>query len=98
MQNQIELINKNIEKSNTLLKKYKLLYQNNYETTHTKTIQVTMQLIEHLTQVYNFNTNDFNNLIQSYKTDKEIINNLGGKQIANFIACCLENYFTSQGN
>lgn len=95
MQNQIEIINKNIEKSNLILKKFKMLYQNNYEITNSKTLQVVNQLVEHLKQVYNFNNADFKMLINSYKTDSEIIQNLGGKQIANYIACCLENFLNT---
>ena len=93
MNNQEQIINANIEKSNMILKKFMLLYQNNFELTDNKTLQVTKQLVNHLSTVYNFNNSDFKSLIQSYKTDSEIIKNLGGKDIANYISSCLENYF-----
>lgn len=98
MNNQIQIINQNIEKSNIILKKFKLLYQNNNEITNIKTVQVVEQLTEHLTKVYNFSKKDFYELIKNYKTDKETIKNLGGTEIANYISTCLENYLNTQGN
>ena len=92
MQTTVELINQNIEKSNTILKKFKLLYQNNYEVKSLKAQNVTIQLIQHLKTAYNFEQSDFKNLIKDYKTNNETIKNLGGKDIANYICQCLENY------
>ena len=94
--NDIERINKSIEKSNLILKKYKLLLKNNHPISSDKNNQVTCELITHLKETYSFTSEMFIELISQYRTDKEIIESLGGKEIANYIANSIENYLKQE--
>ena len=89
--NEIELINKSLEKSNLILKKFKLLKQNNYEITHLKTKNVANELVEHLTLTYSYSKKDIFELMDSYETNLEIIESLGGGEMAMFIAKSVKN-------
>ena len=83
--NDIEKINKSIEKSNLILKKFKLLYQNNFNFDDDKTQNVANELIEHLTFTYSLKNEEICEIVDSYLVDKEIVNNFGGEEITNFI-------------
>lgn len=90
--NDIEKINKSIEKSNLILKKFKLLYANNHQISSEKNVQVTKELVQHLSETYSFSNQMFSELIEQYRTDKETISTLGGCDIANYIASSIESY------
>ncbi len=90
--NDIEKINQSIEKSNLILKKFKLLYKNKHKINSTKNLQVTSELINHLKETYSFSNQMFNELIVQYRTDNETISAIGGICVANYIADSIENY------
>ena len=89
--NEIEYINASLEKSNLILKKFKLLKKNNYSEQDEKSINVANELVVHLKSTYSFKDDDIKLLIKSYLEDEEKINALGGGEIASFIANCLKN-------
>lgn len=89
--NEIEIIEKSLEKSNLILKKFKLLKQNNYEIESEKTINVANELVEHLKSTYSYKKCDIIELMSSYYVNEEIINAVGGSEIAIYIAESVKN-------
>ena len=89
--NEIELINKSLEKSNLILKKFKLLKKNNYDIKHNKTMNVANELIEHLKSTYSYSEFDILDLMNSYSSNVEIIEAVGGSETAIFIAESVKN-------
>ena len=88
--NEIEYINASLEKSNLILKKFKLLKKNNYSEQDKKSVKVANELVIHLKATYSFKDEDIQFLIKSYLEDEETIKALGGSEIASFIANCLK--------
>ena len=89
--NEIEIINNSLEKSNLILKKYKLLIKNNYKFDDKKSIKVANELIEHLTKTYSYSIEEIFSLVKSYTKDEELIMQLGGLDNARFIAESIKN-------
>ena len=89
--NEIEYINASLEKSNLILKKFKLLIKNNYSIVDKKTINVANELISHLKFTYSYTNNDIISLMNSYSSDEEIIKQLGGSENAIFISNSVKN-------